>query len=65
MGRLTALVLGSAAGETFLNRFSLPDMPLGMGEQRTLKWLAIGLCHVEIFGGPIASTSAKNQCCCR
>jgi hypothetical protein len=51
MGRLTALVLGSAAGETFLNRFSLPDMPLGMGEQRTLKWLAIGLCHVEIFGG--------------
>jgi hypothetical protein len=51
MGRLTALVLGSAAGETFLNRFSLPDMPLGMGEQRTLKWLAIGLCHFEIFGG--------------
>jgi len=26
-------------------------MPLSMGEQRTLKWLAIGLCHVEIFGG--------------
>jgi hypothetical protein len=36
MGRLTALVLGSAAAETFLNRLSLPDMPLGMGEQRTL-----------------------------
>jgi hypothetical protein len=61
MGRLTALVLGSAAGETFLNRLSLPDMPLGMGEQRTLKWLAIGLSMSKF----LAASSPKNQCCCR